>query len=95
MTAKMIMMLLSFYSSAPVPTGQGWQKDNNVTVSFVQDPNTVCGPIEGWTIFACVDEIGGNHMTLPNPCPFKDYDAYARLACHELGHTNYWRHEYK
>lgn len=96
-------MLVKFVSvamlaMAPTPSGQGWQKDNTVVVSFVQNPNTVenCGVAPpGYINMACVDEIGGKHMILPNPCMYKDTDAYARVACHELAHTNYWRHEYK
>ena len=91
------MKFLLMFGMVAVPSGVGWQKDNTVEVSFVADPNAVCGPhpIPCWVILACVDEIGGKKMVLPNPCLYKDKDNYARLVCHELAHTNHWRHEYK
>lgn len=96
MLDNVILYFLSLFALVPVPSGPGWHKDNTVTVSFVQDPNEVCGPASpGMIILACVDKIGGKKMVLPNPCPYRDKDVYARLVCHELGHTNYWRHEYR
>lgn len=83
---------------APTPSGVGWQHDNTVEVAFVQNPNAAenCGVApEGYVNMACVNDIGGKKMILPNPCMYKDVDAYARVACHELAHTNYWRHEYR
>ena len=33
----------------------------------------------------------GRYMVLPNPCdPSFAGEAFARLACHELGHVNFW-----
>lgn len=98
MLDKVVMSFLVMFAVTPVPTGIGWQKDKTVVVSFVQNPNSPehCGVApEGMTILGCVNEIGGDHITLPNPCLFRNHDAYARLACHELGHTNWWRHEYR
>lgn len=41
------------------------------------------------TVFAYSDP-DTNTMHLPNPCQYPQSDAYARLACHELGHINGW-----
>ncbi len=99
MIKEMIMAFLAMFASAPTASGPGWEKNTTVTVSFISpaDMDLACGwlPPPGMTTLACVDKIGGKHVYLPNPCLFKDHDAYARLACHEMAHTNYWRHEYK
>lgn len=98
MLDKVVMVFLVMFAAAPVPTGLGWQKDNTVTVHFVQDANTpeTCGKApEGYINLACVTDIGKSEMYVMNPCLFKDRDPYARTLCHELGHTHGWRHEYR
>lgn len=35
----------------------------------------------------------GSYIVLPNPCEWPLQEAYAELACHELGHRDGWRHE--
>jgi hypothetical protein len=85
---------------APIPSGVGWQKDNTAVVSFTSDPQTDCAilhnerPEDNEGVVACVNDIRGDKMILPNPCLFKT-EHYARVACHELGHINGWRHEYR
>jgi hypothetical protein len=96
MTLEHILKFLSMFLMAPVSAVPENHADNTVIVRFVTDPeeiNQLCGPPPpGYIIMACVDKIGGHVMTVPNPCVYKDHDAYARLLCHELGHTNGWRH---
>ncbi len=96
MIAILITLIMTFL--APIPSGAGWQKDNIVVVSFTSNPGEACAALLGGkpddSILACVDDIGGRKMVLPNPCLIKN-EHYARIACHELGHTNGWRHEYK
>lgn len=98
MIEKIVLAFLAMFAASPVPTRIGWQKDNTVIVHFVADPNTIdtaCGgPLPQGIILACVNRIGGDQMMVPNPCVYKDYDPYARMLCHELAHTNFWRHEY-
>jgi hypothetical protein len=97
MSVEFLIALISSFL-APIPSGVGWQKDNIVMVAFVSDPGTACSQLLGGPpnpfVLACVDDIGGRKVVLPNPCLIKN-EHYARLACHELGHTNGWRHEYR
>jgi hypothetical protein len=96
MIAALIALIMGFM--APIPSGVGWQEDNVVTVAFVSNPSEACGRLHGiepqYGVVACVDDIGGKKVILPNPCLIKN-ERYARIACHELGHTNGWRHEYR
>lgn len=39
-------------------------------------------------IFACAG-VGKNWIIMPDPCLYPD-ENYARLMCHELGHTKGW-----
>lgn len=41
------------------------------------------------TVFAYTDP-STRTMHLPNPCRYPQTDAYARLACHEMGHMDGW-----
>lgn len=75
---------------APLPQPE-YRGNNKVVVTFVTDANTkaACGEApKDWYIIACAG-VNKHRMILPNPCQFKD-DAYARVVCHELGHTNGW-----
>lgn len=48
---------------------------------------------KNFTTLGCVDTKGLLH--LPNPCKYKEYknpNSYARLLCHEVGHTEGWHH---
>jgi hypothetical protein len=96
MIAALVALIMTFL--APIPSGVGWQKDNIAVVAFVSNPGEACanllGGIPDPSVLACVDDIGGKKIILPNPCLIKD-EHYARIACHELGHTNGWRHEYR
>lgn len=43
---------------------------------------------------ACAD-IGGHKIYMPNPCTYpevKDENSYAHLVCHEVAHTEGWKH---
>jgi hypothetical protein len=96
MITALVALIFSFL--APIPSGVGWQQDNVVVVAFTSNPSVVCNKLLGGDynsdVMGCVDDIGGKRMVLPNPCLIKN-EHYARIACHELGHTNGWRHEYK
>ena len=97
MIKELIMVFLAMFAAAPTPSGPGWEKDATAVVSFIHPSQMAdaCGGVTpGRVVLACVDDIGGKHMYLPNPCLFKEHDAYARLVCHEMAHTNHWRHEY-
>lgn len=99
MLDSVIMFFLSLFAETPLPSGLGWRQDNTVEITFVSNPhqiNEMCGPaLPGYIILACVDKIGGKRMVAPNPCVYADKEHYAKVLCHELGHTNYWRHEYR
>jgi hypothetical protein len=65
-----------------------YRRDVTATVEFVA-PELVASRclIRGSGILAnaCADQ---SRITLPNPCAFSD--AYAKIACHEMGHANGW-----
>lgn len=45
-------------------------------------------------LLACARQQGpgfGN-ITMPDPCPYADYEYFAALMCHELAHLHGWRH---
>lgn len=80
----------------PVPL-EGRYRGNAVAIVQFVDPASVdrtCGTIPGKRVVACVERIGGNRMTLPNPCnvEFQGED-YASVVCHEKGHVLGWHHE--
>lgn len=52
--------------------------------NFAQQPVT-------YRILAC-SFPSKNIKVMPNPCPYQDWDPYARLDCHENGHFNGWEH---
>lgn len=63
-----------------------------VKITFY-DPVTVhtkCGGElhMGYQIFACA-RVGGPWIKMPDPC-IHQFESYARLLCHELGHTKGW-----
>lgn len=64
--------------------------NKTVSVEFVNNANTKdnCGVASKGRFVACAS-VGGIQMILPNPCLYTD-DNYARMVCHELGHTNGW-----
>lgn len=41
-----------------------------------------------WQIYACAG-VNKDWIIMPDPCKYKD-ESYARLMCHELGHTKGW-----
>lgn len=63
-----------------------------VYVGDVERP-TLCGKSEhrGLTTLACTFRRK-RLVVMPNPCRYARHEFYARLACHELGHINGWRH---
>lgn len=81
----------------PVPLESQYRGDATAIVSFL-DPSEIdrrCGTIPGMRVIACVEDIGGITMALPNPCgvEFQGED-YASVVCHEKGHILGWHHEY-
>lgn len=66
--------------------------NEDVKITFY-DPTTVhlkCGGelYKGYQIFACA-KVGGPWIKMPDPCRHTD-ESYARLLCHELGHSKGW-----
>lgn len=43
----------------------------------------------GMAVYAC---SRGSYVILPNPCEAAQFDSFAELACHEMGHVNGWHH---
>lgn len=81
----------------PVPLELKYRGDATVMVSFVDasEVDAACGTSGPMArTIACVNDIGGNHIYLPNPCnqEFQGED-YASVICHEKGHILGWRHE--
>ena len=66
-----------------------YRGDAKVTVHFTRHAEVLCKIIkaDGRPI-ACAP-IGGDLIIAPNPCDWKS-DAWARLMCHESGHTQGW-----
>lgn len=72
-----------------------FQRDTHVKMYF-DSPDKI-NKDGGWeghpfcdaTVFAYSDP-DTRTMHLPNPCDYPQSDAYARLACHEMGHINGW-----
>jgi hypothetical protein len=87
----------TWYSGGSPPAK--YQKDIRVTLYF-DNPNVINNTLVGGkkpacnaTLFAYTYPPHGKKlavMHLPNPCTYPSTDAYARLACHEMGHANGW-----
>lgn len=79
------------YSDGTPPTR--FQGDNYAVILFVSDSgiDKICGKApSGMKTLACTDMAKKIAvMTLPNPCAIQ-FDYYAHLVCHELGHVNGW-----
>ena len=62
-------------------------------VVYTNEIARYCGtsPDPTLTIVACY--FPDQKITfLPNPCNLGDREIYAKIACHEAGHRNGWRH---
>jgi hypothetical protein len=70
-----------------------YRGDAKVTVHFTRHAEVLCKIIkaDGRPI-ACAP-IGGDLIIAPNPCDWKS-DAWARLMCHEKGHSLGWGAEH-
>lgn len=85
-------------SAAPRPQFAGmpperFQGDGVAVVLFVSDVRQYCNSDvpPGYTLIACAKRVDDTPViVMPNPCPLGEYEFYARIACHELGHTNLW-----
>lgn len=86
----------TWYSGGTPPAK--YSKDTVVTLYF-DNPNIINKtlangkPACNATLFAYTYPPNGKKravMHLPNPCTYPQTDAYARLACHEMGHANGW-----
>lgn len=87
-------LLLAAPASADVgfPPSQ-YQSDGGAVTLYVSQTSLyrLCGvkPAEGMRLYGCVRR--DRMMVLLNPCgPEFSSEVYARIACHELGHTNGW-----
>lgn len=74
---------------------QRFQGDKVAVVVFGGRPviEYLCGKpnADGVGPIACTGEKKHTTvMALPNPCAFADFDFYAAIVCHELGHANGW-----
>lgn len=71
-----------------------FQGDNKAIVVFTSDVPGQCGvkTPDGINLIACHARTpdGGSIIALPNPCQFGEWDWYARVACHEIGHAAGW-----
>lgn len=83
----------SLYNSGPPPVR--FQGDGAAVVAFVHPSriNETCGtdPMpKPYIRIACAGSKNGTPaIVLPNPCLFTN-EAFALVACHELGHINRW-----
>lgn len=78
---------------APLPNSDyGGLPRREVSITF-KDPVAVhllCGGElnKNYQIFACAG-VNRNWIIMPDPCRHTE-ESYARLLCHELGHTKGW-----
>lgn len=92
-SAVVAVIALGIGHMAPLsPLKYRGDPEREVNITF-KDPTAVhllCGGelYKGYQIYACA-KVGGNWVIMPNPCPHTQ-ESYARLLCHELGHTNGW-----
>lgn len=87
-----MFVALGLSYAAPLPPQQ-YRVDmvsSQITFTYPGKVDYLCGGTDndGGTIMAC-SEVNGNWTLLPHPCLYPD-DMYARLVCHELGHTSGW-----
>src|SRR5690348_11399041 len=65
------------------------------TVDTQGEINFICGKApKGYKTLAC-NQDGTKLIYIPNPClvpEASNYDSYAHLLCHEIGHTEGWHH---
>lgn len=64
--------------------------DTQVPVIFTSNVEDICGEADpGYVVLGCAI---GNLIILPNPCLVASYreEGFARLVCHEMGHTSGW-----
>lgn len=66
-----------------------YRGDARVTVSFTRHAEVLCRIIKAKPGSVACALIGGELIIAPNPCDWKS-DAYARMMCHEIGHTHGW-----
>lgn len=94
MLAKFIIMIAGAVGAMaplpPVPLRHNPDRQISITIADPILVHLLCGGKLGdsGTIIAC-SEVNGSRMIIPNPCAHKE-ESYARLLCHELGHTNGW-----
>lgn len=69
----------------PPPQFRG---DVATRIEFVAPERVSLRCIERGVPFLANACTGQGLMTMPNPCGFSD--AYAKIACHEMGHANGW-----
>ena len=86
----LIAILAASAVSSAAPPVQ-YQGDASAYVHFVRDVAATC-PIKapaGYTLKGCHQRLGGQSiLILPHPCAYPG--EFARIVCHEIGHTNGW-----
>lgn len=65
-----------------------YQGDAAVAAIFVSDLRPYCGNAPpGYQILGCAI---GQYIFMPSPCPSAATQQYAKILCHEIGHTKGW-----
>lgn len=94
---KLLFALASLALSINFDIPPVYQGNTVVTVHTMshRDINKQCGDDIGGTITLACGDINGHDVYVPNPCTYPevaDKNSYAHLLCHEIAHTEGWRH---
>ncbi len=69
-----------------------YRGDAKVQVRFTKHAEPLCRIIKAPAGSIACAPVGGDLIIAPNPCAWRD--PYAKLMCHELGHSNSWPAEH-
>ena len=70
-----------------------YRGDARVTVHFTRHAEVLCRIMKAEPGSIACAGVGSDWMIVPNPCDWKS-DAWARLMCHEKGHSLGWGAEH-
>jgi hypothetical protein len=94
---KAVVLAFSSLLSNLLPIPPEYQKETSVWVQTMSraELDEKCGTAPpGYVILAC-GKVGQPYIYMPNPCGYpeaSDTRSYAHLMCHEIAHTEGWRH---
>lgn len=69
-----------------------YQGGARMKVHFTDHAQSLCGIVKAAKGSIACAGVGSDWAIMPNPCTWRD--PYARMMCHELGHSNGWAAEH-